>query len=745
MGIQIAGFTVANLAEIEASTANAGIAVPAPRALRVMLYDANGARVPVGYDQNSAADRETFGAAVVGHRATEVTVDWTQAAAVNAVGVTVSGGGSSAQANGQFQLISGAAVTAAALAQSVQKARYQPGREIYATFTAAFTTPTSASSNQRAGIYDTNNGFWVGYEGVGFGITKRNLKVNVNTPQAAFNVDTLLGATGSQFTSGGAPVALDPTKLNVYRIRYGWLGGATITFQVMAPDGNWVTFHRILAPNTSSTPSIANPTLPLTFEVNKTAADATSLVLSTSSWDAGIVGSNSAVSQSAVSPSGSVAGTPILGLDGGQIIRTVRVGEHGTQRTTSEILLWHDAFEGATINGFWVQSLTTMTVAQATGVLTLNNGAITTLNTDAILTSQRQFPKYPRQPLYCRFRALLTANVAANHTLAEMGLGAPVGVTAVVANGAFFRWTAAGNLVGVVSYNGTETVSPTLIAQGQSSFSTASYYYYDIILDDDFARFIVADSNGIPLVDTQVSIALASAMTTAVSHLPSFARVYVDAVGGGTAVQLKLSAHTVQLDDAAVNKSWDEQLSAAMRHASINPTTYAQTGSSMTAAAATETPSNTAGVYNVLGGDFAVALTATAAEAPLSVFGFQIPSPYTFYLLGLIFSDLFVTTAIAVTGIPILEWFIIANCATGNISTGGGQRFPIGLNHLYSSATQAAGLFVATQGNRVWTPKVPVTCLPGTFLHIGYKVFVTSAAGTPGVTRGSVFVDGKFE
>ena len=434
--------------------------------------------------------------------------------------------------------------------------------------------------------------------------------------------------------------------------------------------------------------------------------------------------------------------TPISGLDVGVLNRLIRVGEVGSVRTTSETQLWHDAFEGSTVNAFWTQSTTTQTIAQATGVLTLNNSGITTVNTDSIITSQRQFPKYPKVALHARYKANISANVAANHTLVEFGFGAPAGVTAVISNGCFFRMTAAGNLVGVTSYNGTENVSATLLAQG--SITTTSYYRYDIFVEDQFARFIVTDANDIPVVDFQLQIPLTAPNIWAVSHLPTFARVYVDATGGGTVVKLLLSGHDVQLMDILTNKPWNVQLASQMRNASINPTTYAQTASSMTAAPATETPSNTVGGYNALGGDFATALTV-ASENPLSVFGFQIPSPYTFYLTMMQWSVPFVSTTIGVTGVPVLEWLIIANCASGDIATGGGQKFPVGLNMVYTGATQAAGSLLTIGGNLVWNPDVPVPCLPGTFLHIAYKVFITSAAATPGVTRGSVYVDGYFE
>lgn len=431
---------------------------------------------------------------------------------------------------------------------------------------------------------------------------------------------------------------------------------------------------------------------------------------------------------------------PISGLDGGIINRACRVGEYGTQRVTSESLLYHDAFESATINTWWTQALTTMTAVQATGVLTLNNGSITTLNTNAIVTSLKQFPKYPRQPIYARFRALITANVAGNHTLVEMGFGAPAGVTAIINNGAFFRWKADGTLVAVVSYNGTETISATLLAQGV--ISTANYYYYDVIVDDDFARFIVSDANGTPVVDTQLSIAVTSPFTFAVSHTPSFARVYVDATGGGTVIQLKIAAHTVQMMDALNNAPWEQQLGGTGRQASMSPTTYAQiTTLANGAAPGTTTPTNTTATITTLGGEFACAATA-ASENVLSVFGFTVLSPYSLIVRSIFIPSPVVQGAAVVT-VPLLEWFLAYNASSANLSTATGLiRVPLPGFQTTIAAAAIGALF--TGESIKWTPQVPICCLPGTFLHIGYKS-ITGAATASLVYRGQVVVDGYFQ
>jgi hypothetical protein len=753
---------------VDKTTPTQGQSVDTHGSAQVKLYDAYGNPIffpqAGSFDVAALADRETFGASISAGRVAAIVLDWSQALAANPVNTLLTNSGTATQASGQLQIATGTNVSGQATVQTKQSIRYVPGREMYGMFSAAFTTPTNTASDQRAGYYSgsayagTGDGFYVGYHGLLFGITQRVGGVETFTAQTAFNIDTLSAAAGSQFTSAGSPVALSPTFLNVWRVRWGWLGAAVVTWQIMAPDGNWVTFHRYRVPNSQLAPTTTNPTLPLTFESLKNAADANSMTVYTSSAEAGVVSSPTAQNKVANSFDSAIVGSPMLGLDSNTVLRVPRLGGYSSMRTTSETMLWQDALEGSTVNTFWTQSTTNMTIAQAAGVLTLNNSGITTASSYAIITSQRQFPKYPRNPLYMRFTANLSALVAGNHTIQEMGFGAPVGTTAIVNNGAFFRMTEAGTVVGVVSYGGTETTTGALITAGQLGFSTSNYYICDVIVDDAFVRFVVTDSNGVPVVDTSLSVPLTNPSTWAVSHLPTFARVYTDATGGGTAVKFNIAGHTVQILDGQMVKDWEEQLASAMRQASINPTSYAQTGSSLIAAPATETPSNTVAGYNALGGDYAVALTA-ASENPLSVFAFQIPTPYSFYLKGLVFSVPFVTTAISVTGIPILEWLLIANNVGGNISTGGGQRVPLGLNHFYTTATQGAGVALymsagtATTGGApasgavpyVWQPKVPILCLPGTYLHFAYKVFITSAITTAGVTRGSIFVDGYFE
>ena len=169
---------------------------------------------------------------------------------------------------------------------STTTTKYTAGAEIYCIFTAGWTGAGAGTSYQRIGLYDANNGFFIGFEGGTFNATVRKAASDVSVAKASFSVDTLTGAAGSKFTRNGAPEAIDLTKLNVWRIRFGWVGSAPINFEVLSPDGNWVTFHRILQPNLSALPHVNSADLPVTCDVFS-GNSGQALTLITNCWAAG--------------------------------------------------------------------------------------------------------------------------------------------------------------------------------------------------------------------------------------------------------------------------------------------------------------------------------------------------------------------------------------------------------------------------------------------------------------------------
>ena len=243
--------------------------------------------VPITIKNTTQAD--IFNELITSVRNNQVEVNFsnTDPDLITRLTITKTNGGDATNTSGQAVFSTSTNTSGEIKAITNRTVEYHPQAELYAAFSAIFTTGIS-NSFQRLGFYDDNNGLFIGYEGTSFGVTKRSGAVDVTIPQASFNTDTLTGQSGSKYTRNGVPEALDTTKDNIYRIRYGWLGAANIIFETYSPDGEWVIFHRIKHPNTVAVPTIQEPNQPLRLHIKKTTAGATNLSIKTACWAAGV-------------------------------------------------------------------------------------------------------------------------------------------------------------------------------------------------------------------------------------------------------------------------------------------------------------------------------------------------------------------------------------------------------------------------------------------------------------------------
>jgi hypothetical protein len=105
------------------------------------------------------------------------------------------------------------------------------------------------------------------------------------TAQSSWNADKFDG-------TGESGVTLDPTKGNVYEIKYQWLGFGLITFSIEDPDdGDYHVVHRIAYANANIEPSLQNPTLPLHI-MSKNVSNTSNLTIKTSSMAGFVEGKN---------------------------------------------------------------------------------------------------------------------------------------------------------------------------------------------------------------------------------------------------------------------------------------------------------------------------------------------------------------------------------------------------------------------------------------------------------------------
>ena len=249
------------------------------------------AKIPVHLVNQGAVD--TFGKIMISQSYNDIDLQFFRDDPNNILTVTTTGSGATAATqSGYAQFSAGTGTTGATLkAVSLDKTHYHSGGELYCMFTAAFIRAGDANTFQRIGLYDLNNGFYIGYEGTTFGVTVRNNfpgSADTQTAKASWNVDTLTGGSTSKFTRNGTPEAINLALSNIYRIRFGWLGAACVRFEVASPDGEWVLFHIIRQPNSAAIPHIANADLPMTLELSKLSGNAVNYQINTNCWGAGI-------------------------------------------------------------------------------------------------------------------------------------------------------------------------------------------------------------------------------------------------------------------------------------------------------------------------------------------------------------------------------------------------------------------------------------------------------------------------
>jgi hypothetical protein len=132
--------------------------------------------------------------------------------------------------------------------------RYIPGYEGWFTYTWAYDTPV-VNSRQKNGIWDGDNGFYIGYEGIDFVLGRSRDGVDDET---IINPSTI-----QLINQDGSTSAFNPQNGNVYRITYEYLGYGPVDYEIQNPNKSWTLLSRIEYPNSSKLTHITNSYLPI--------------------------------------------------------------------------------------------------------------------------------------------------------------------------------------------------------------------------------------------------------------------------------------------------------------------------------------------------------------------------------------------------------------------------------------------------------------------------------------------------
>lgn len=176
-------------------------------------------------------------------------------------------------------------------ASNIQRTVWEISQATYAGWDAYPVGATVVFVRKAAGTASGTYSFSAGTTGAAasFAQTKAGVaSTDTFIPQSTWNGDKLNG-------TGDSGLTIDPTKLNIYQISFGYLGTDSIVFKCkLSPtNGNnstWIIFHTMRLPNSLTTTTFGNPSFPFTLAAYS-AGSTTNLTVNSGSF-AGFIEGN---------------------------------------------------------------------------------------------------------------------------------------------------------------------------------------------------------------------------------------------------------------------------------------------------------------------------------------------------------------------------------------------------------------------------------------------------------------------
>jgi hypothetical protein len=421
---------------------------------------------------------------------------------------------------------------------------------------------------------------------------------------------------------------------------------------------------------------------------------------------------------------------PVAGTNEGNV-RLLRVDRLGNLSNSSPTSLLAEPFEGTTLAASrWSALATTMAGTQtaAAGHL-LNSGAITTINTGYAIRSLRTFANRQRSPLHLRARARV---VHFANSQVEIGFGDLTTATGAHTNGAYWQYTTGGVVQPVLMYNTQEVVGSPV-----TGLSSANYYTWDIVIANDAILYTIQDtSTGTTVAERSIQLPITQPKQFAATRLFAFARVFNSASAPATASQVIVSSFDVLQLEAQAAKPWKEQIAESGYGAGLLPTTFAVPNNFTNNTAPTSaTLSNTVAGYTALGGYFQFAAVAGTAT-DYALFGFTVPSPYSFICTGIDIETWNLGAAVATTP-TLLAWGLAYDLSAVSLVTAGART-------IVGSQDFPIGAVVGARANSISKSfDVPLVTNPGRFLDVILRMPVATATASQ-IIQGHVSLRGYF-
>jgi len=242
--------------------------------------------------------------------------------------------------------------------------------------------------------------------------------------------------------------------------------------------------------------------------------------------------------------------------------------------------------------------------AYSSGYVSFNPTSATAANNAACLTTWKYFPIYGADQTYLEVSAAITTAIATGNTIEvgfyTTGTSAPYTPT----DGAFIRVTTTG-VIGVCSFNGSETTTGVFAAVGGGNFTMAANTFYHLVvsINEREVQFWIDDvlrgTINLDLTGTGQPFMNGSLPVSFTQRLPGT---------GGSAMTLRISDYTVSKGGYVPFRSWESGLAAmgscgyqAQSGSTMGSTANYANSANPTAAVPTNT---TAALGSGLGGQF---------------------------------------------------------------------------------------------------------------------------------------------
>lgn len=388
-------------------------------------------------------------------------------------------------------------------------------------------------------------------------------------------------------------------------------------------------------------------------------------------------------------------------------------------RVGVDTVLFTDTFNATAQNtNNWLYTSVTLTAAQP-GAGTVNFSAVqgTTSAHGAVMRTFQYFPLVGTAPLAVEFTfGMFTAPLVTNEIWA-CGLGSPASVNSLPTDGVWLQLTSAG-LIGVISFNGTQTQSGILKAFG--TFTLGDLYKSVITVGEQEVEFWLDD-----VLLGSINIPAANGQPFIMASMPAFMQKYNSGAVSNTNT-MRVSDVTISLMDINNVKPYNVANCIAGMSGFVaqngNAQGRTQTWANNTAAIPGAL-TNTAGLQSGFGGTAAINPTLTANNDGI-IFAFINTAP-TINITGrnLVINGVKVqgaVTTVLAGGPVIYQYFIAFGQTAASLSTTESASFVTSTTHAPRIAfvgmeTYAATAAVATLGGPgcVLTLTNPIVVRPG--------------------------------